>query len=64
MEKEIDLYSDYQLSRFGRVTAVGLSGLPNGVLSHDRITRMLSRGQLPIQKTCGKGETFGKGIRK
>ena len=43
MDKEIlDLYSDYLLSSFSYTTATGLSGLLEGSLSHDRITRFLS----------------------
>ena len=37
-----DLYADYLLSSFGPVTATGLSALPEGKISHDRITRKLS----------------------
>jgi hypothetical protein len=44
MKKEIDLYTGYLLSRSGQVSATGLSGLLNGCLSHDKISRMLSRG--------------------
>ncbi|MDR2811164.1 MAG: hypothetical protein LBB84_11535 [Tannerellaceae bacterium] len=36
------MYSDYLLSSFGQVTATGLSGLLEGAVSHDKITRMLS----------------------
>jgi hypothetical protein len=42
MNKEMELYTDYLLSSFGPVTATGLSGLLDGKLSHDAITRMLS----------------------
>ena len=45
MKKEMDLYSDYLLSSFGQVTATGLSNLLDGALSHDKITRMLSRNE-------------------
>jgi len=38
----MDLYTDYLLSSFGRVTATGLSDLLDGKVSHDRITRTLS----------------------
>jgi hypothetical protein len=46
MKKEMDLYSDYLLSSFGKVTATGLSNLLDGVLSHDKITRLLSGNEL------------------
>jgi len=42
MQKEMDLYTDYLLSSFGQVTATGLSSLLGGIVSHDKITRMLS----------------------
>ena len=42
MNKEMELYTDYLLSSFGPVTATGLSGLLDGALSHDAVTRMLS----------------------
>jgi hypothetical protein len=42
MKKEMDLYTDYLLSSFGRVTATGLSSLLDGSISHDKITRLLS----------------------
>ncbi|MDR2138777.1 MAG: transposase [Tannerella sp.] len=38
----MDLYSNYLLSSFGQVTATGLSGLLDGAVSHDTITRTLS----------------------
>jgi hypothetical protein len=37
-----DLYIDYLISSFGQTTATGLSPLPGGSISHDRITRKLS----------------------
>lgn len=37
-----DLYVDYLISSFGAVTATGLSSVLEGVVSHDKITRMLS----------------------
>src|SRR5215510_13881172 len=42
MKKEMDLYTDYLLSSFGKTTATGLSNLLSGSISHDKITRMLS----------------------
>jgi len=38
-----DLYVDYLLSSFGSVTATGLSDVVDGLISHDKITMMLSR---------------------
>ncbi len=39
----LDLYSDYLLSSFGATTATGLSNLVDGEVSHDKITRFLSK---------------------
>ena len=42
MEKHLrDLYTDYLISSFGPTTATGLSGLLDGEVRHDRITRLL-----------------------
>lgn len=38
----LDLYSDYQISSFGPVTATGLSTLVGGSVSHDQVTRSLA----------------------
>jgi hypothetical protein len=44
MNKEIlDLYTDYLISSFSAITATGLSALTDGELSHDQITRFLSK---------------------
>jgi len=42
----LDLYTDYLLSSTGPTTATGLSRLLEGALSHDQITRWLSRTPL------------------
>jgi hypothetical protein len=42
MKKVMDLYTDYLLSSFGKVTATGLSNLLEDSISHDKITRTLS----------------------
>ena len=52
----MDIYSDYLLSSFGQVSAIGLSGLLEGSLSHDQVTRMLS-SQANDSKRC---QQFGK----
>ena len=41
--KLLDLYSDYLIASFGQTTATGLERLLDGVVSHDRITRFLSK---------------------
>ncbi|MBG6076302.1 hypothetical protein IWX85_002132 [Polaromonas sp. CG_9.11] len=40
---ELELYTDYLLSTFGAATATGLSKMVDGAVSHDRITRFLSK---------------------
>jgi aerotaxis receptor len=40
---ELELYTDYLLSMFGAATATGLSAMVDGEVSHDRITRFLSK---------------------
>lgn len=40
---EMELYTDYLLSTFGAATATGLSEMVEGNVSHDRITRLLSK---------------------
>ena len=42
----LDLYSDYLLSSFGQTTAIGLSKLMDGKISHDQVTRMLSSSKM------------------
>lgn len=41
--KLLELYSDYIISSFGQVTATGLSRALEGIVSHDKITRFLSK---------------------
>jgi|GEM_PF-5109912 len=36
---ELDLYTDYWLSRCGLATATGLSAMVDGAVSHDKVTR-------------------------
>jgi hypothetical protein len=40
---DLELYTDYLLSTFGAATATGLSAMLEGDVSHDRITRLLSK---------------------
>jgi hypothetical protein len=43
MDKEqLELYTDYLISNFGQSTATGLSGLVDGQISHDQVTRFLA----------------------
>jgi len=41
--KLLELYSDYIISSFGQITATGLSRALSGSISHDKITRFLSK---------------------
>ena len=41
----LDIYSDYLLSSFSLVTAVGLSALLDQGYSHDQISRFLAQGK-------------------
>ena len=40
---DLDLYTDYLLSAFGPATATGLSAMVEGEVSHDKVTRFLSK---------------------
>ena len=44
MENFADLYTDYLISSTAMVTATGFSQLMQGSISHDKITRQLSKG--------------------
>jgi hypothetical protein len=41
----IDLYTDYLISGNGYATATGLSSMLDGKVSHDQITRFLSKNE-------------------
>jgi hypothetical protein len=45
----LDLYTDYLVSAFGAVTSTGLSEMLDSAISHDRISRMLSRREFTQQ---------------
>jgi hypothetical protein len=45
MKQMLDIYSDYLIASFSKVTATGLSNLLNGEISHDQVTRFLSQEQ-------------------
>ena len=65
MNKEIlDLYTDYLIGSFSAITATGLSELTEGQMSHDQITRFLSKEEykskhlwLMVKKTVRKIES-------
>jgi len=45
----LDLYTDYLVSAFGAVTSTGLSQMLDSAVSHDRISRMLSKREFTQQ---------------
>ena len=49
MNRMLDIYTDYLLASFSQTTATGLSNLVGGEVSHDQVTRFLSR-----KKQAGK----------
>ena len=55
----MDLYTDYLLSRFGQVTATGLSNLLDGSISHDKITRMLFGKEYSSKEIWQDGQCAG-----
>lgn len=46
----LDLYSDYLIASFGQITATGLSSLVDNAVSHDQVTRFLSKNALTSEK--------------
>ena len=42
-KKYLELYTDYLMASFGQTTATGLSAILDGEISHDKITRFLSK---------------------
>ena len=51
MDREmLELYSDYLLASFGQTSAIRLSQLLEGAVSHDQVTRFLHQG-VPLSKT-------------
>jgi hypothetical protein len=45
MNNLLDIYTDYLISSFSQTTATGLSRLLDGEISHDKITRLLSKSR-------------------
>ena len=43
MKQMLDIYSDYLIASFSQTSATGLSHLLNGEISHDQVTRFLSK---------------------
>jgi len=46
----MDLYTDYLISSNGKATATGLSDMLGNEISHDKITRFLSKGEFDSKK--------------
>ncbi|MEM6611022.1 MAG: transposase [Cyanobacteria bacterium P01_C01_bin.72] len=49
-KKLLELYSDYIISSFGQITATGLSKALSGEITHDKVTRFLSREEFDSKK--------------
>lgn len=45
MKQMLDIYSDYLIASFSQTSATGLSKLLNGEISHDQVTRFLSKDE-------------------
>lgn len=45
MKPMLDIYSDYLIASFSQTSATGLSNLLNGEISHDQVTRFLSKDE-------------------
>jgi len=43
MEEQMDLYTDFLISTVGQATGTGLSLVSGGVISHDQVSRLLSK---------------------
>ncbi len=68
-KQDLELYTDYLLSSFTSVTATGLSRMTDGEVSHDHITRFLSKNEfnskdlwLHVKPTVRKIESSGDGF--
>ena len=59
---DLELYSDYLISRFGAVTATGLSEMLNGEVSHDHFTRFLSKHKFTSKDLWDKVKTIVRKI--
>lgn len=70
MKKQtLDIYTDYLISSFGQTTATGLSSMLGGAVSHDYITRFLSKNEytskelwLHVKPTVREVEKDGDGV--
>lgn len=60
---DLELYTDYLLSTFGAATATGLSAMVNGDVSHDRITRFLSKQAYTSKDLWGQVKAIVKQVQ-
>lgn len=44
-KQDLEIYTDYLISNFSAATATGLSSMLNGEISHDHVTRFLSKNE-------------------
>ncbi|MCP4049765.1 MAG: transposase [bacterium] len=61
MEKILDIYTDYLHASFGLATATGLSRLLDGAISHDQVTRMLSKPEKTSKELWLSVKSFVRG---
>ena len=52
MNKMLDLYSDYLIAQNQYATAIGLSDLLEGRISHDKITKFLNGQEFSSKELC------------
>lgn len=52
----LELYTDYLISTFGAATATGLSEMVGRAISHDRVTRFLSKREYPSRDLWLQGK--------
>ncbi len=58
MEQKLDLYTDYLISSTGQTSALDLSRLLDNKISHDSITRFLSKNEFDSKTLLAIGQTL------
>ena len=61
-EELVDLYTDYLIVVNGQATATGLSDVLDNKISHDKFTRMLSRGEFNSKYLWKKVKKVVRGV--
>jgi hypothetical protein len=61
-KKLLELYSDYLISSFSYTSATGLSNLLDCLISHDKITRFLSKEQFTSKDLWQLAKSFVREI--